>query len=162
MALVGVAVSLHGQQLLFTDVFFHPWHVDETMAALRPGLSEESAASVVSYVRRVLESVADLRTSAKAMFASQDGRRRVVQGNVMRLGADTRYLDHLHHCVALWAASAIDIGPTLMQLRESFQKEEVWSERLTRTLMSTLIQVPVLGRPSLASAVLKIRFNATQ
>ena len=76
-----------GTTRLFTDglwILWHPWHVEETLRELRPGLTEDSITSVVRFLQRVIVFHAEARVSTKAMFSNRHGRRRV-----LRTEADT-------------------------------------------------------------------------
>ena len=97
-----------GNHLFFTDVLLHPeWFVaDRSIYA--EGLTTKTRSRVVGAVEDAFRLAAGSRRSVRSMFANLDGRRRTFgkSMDLVRVGADTRFVDHAVTALKLWAESA--------------------------------------------------------
>ena len=107
-----------GNRLFFTDVLLHPeWFVaDRSIYA--EGLATETRSRVVGAVEDAFRLASGSRRSVRSMFANLDGRRRTFgkSMDVVRVGADTRFVDHAVTALKLWAESALGAGRLILQM----------------------------------------------
>ena len=107
-----------GNHSFFTGVLLHPeWFVaDRSISA--EGLTTKTRSRVVGAVEDAFRLAAGSRRSVRSMFANLDGRRRTFgkSMDLVRVGADTRFVDHAVTALKLWAESALGAGRLILQM----------------------------------------------
>ena len=89
------------------------------------------------------------------MFANLDGRRRTFgkSMDVVRVGADTRFVDHAVTALKLWAESALGAGRLILQMRRFLTADFLGqTSSVLVQLRTLLLSVHLLGRPGCKTA----------
>ncbi|CAJ1453282.1 unnamed protein product, partial [Effrenium voratum] len=144
-----------GNHSFFTDVLLHPeWFVaDRSIYA--EGLTTETRSRVVGAVEDAFRLAAGSRRSVRSMFANLDGRRRTFGKfmDVVRVGADTRFVDHAVTALKLWAESALGAGRLILQTHHFLTADLLGqTSSVLAQLQTLLLSVHLLGRPGCKTA----------
>ena len=115
------------------------------------GLTTETRSRVVGAVEDAFRLAAGSRRSVRSMFANLDGRRRTFgkSMDVVRVGADTRFVDHAVTALKLWAESAWGAGRLILQMHH-FLTADLLGQ--TSSVLVQLLSVHLLGRPGCKTA----------
>ncbi|CAJ1457940.1 unnamed protein product, partial [Effrenium voratum] len=143
-----------GNHSFFTDVLLHPeWFVaDRSIYA--EGLTTETRSRVVGAVEDAFRLAAGSRRSVRSMFANLDGRRTFGKSmDLVRVGADTRFVDHAVTALKLWAESALGAGRLILQMHHFLTADLLGQTSSALVQLRTLLlSVHLLGRPGCKTA----------
>ena len=147
-----------GSPHFLQDSLFEEVMLGITTSVLQAGMTEDNAASVISYVQQTLQMFIELRTDMASVFARGDGRQQLLRGRRPSKHARVqRILDHVLDALPTWRRPCLKTGQVLWEfigLLDTLNNEEdvvkFWPQlcQSLEGLMDSMLEWPLMGRPT--------------